>query len=70
MKTRPVGAVAVAACLAAATSMLSAGCGGEEAPAFAAQISPEMQKQRDEMLKNYGKQAAERGRANRGKKSH
>jgi len=49
--------------LATGMTWLLGGCGGSSSSEVAAPISPEMQKQTDEMLKNYSKEAQERGRA-------
>jgi hypothetical protein len=59
----------LAAGIAFGSTWLLAGCGSKtEDMGLAGKLSPEMQKQQDEMLKNYGKQAAEQGRAARAKR--
>jgi len=46
----------------------STGCGSGSSGTAPAAINPEAEKKKDEMLQNYGKQAAERARAERQKK--
>ncbi len=55
--------------IAIGSTWLLSGCGsGEKDMGLAGKLSPEMQKQQAEMLQNYGKQAAERGRSEKSKR--
>ena len=66
MKARRIAVLATG--LAFVAGGLLSGCGSSDDATFAAKISPEMEAKKAEMFKDYGKQAAERGRAARQQK--